>query len=642
MKKFLYIVIMLISLCIFSTTTFGEEINNLNSSTQKGIDSMLDEPLDSWMPDPSVQLQISQQLNVPIESITKELLSNYDEVININVDLGTSESYFAKNITGLEYAKIYSVWLVPSSFTTTESLNDLFENRLQNLVGFNWYGGMANYSQIDLYSIFKDAPYFWKEEGTTPNGFFTINGAIMMPSKTPLIIPEESYKTGGKLAISLHDIGIWSSTDKKLITTLTHQNVTDLIIKNNGDIIATYKFDYFDVTTQSFIFSFDANNSESFDHLAGKVLYYPLPSVEEVGYYPDLTNIPVFDFNLMNNYLEGHTNFSQFNGKFIFDNIKFMKNPVVGKNVTAKYQDTNGKQIHDDVVKSGNIGDSYNTEQLSITGHTFKEVQGSPSGTFIDQEQTVTYIYTKDPVAGKNVTAKYQDTNGKQIHDDVVKSGNIGDSYTTDQLKIDGYTFKEVKGNPSGTFIDQEQTVTYIYTNNAKNSATIDGSDYTMYLGDPKPTVKDFKATAKDKDGNSIDVTVNLDAIDFSKPGTHQVTLKATDGQTKQVTLYIKEKIKEESDTPKATEPSTSSENQLKGSEKSVIPRITSENQLPTTTDRSENNTNNITTPTDTGTTKQYPATGEKQNHSWLIAGILLIIAILGYYFWDRNKKKTD
>jgi len=572
MKKFLYIVIMLISLCIFSTTTFGEEINNLNSSTQKGIDSMLDEPLDSWMPDPSVQLQISQQLNVPIESITKELLSNYDEVININVDLGTSESYFAKNITGLEYAKIYSVWLVPSSFTTTESLNDLFENRLQNLVGFNWYGGMANYSQIDLYSIFKDAPYFWKEEGTTHNGFFTINGQIMMPSKTPLIIPEESYKTGGKLAISLHDIGIWSSTDKKLITTLTHQNVTDLIIKNNGDIIATYKFDYFDVTTQSFIFSFDANNSEPFDHLAGKVLYYPLPSVEEVGYYPDLTNIPVFDFNLMNNYLEGHTNFSQFNGKFIFDNIKFMKNPVVGKNVTAKYQDTNGKQIHDDVVKSG----------------------------------------------------------------------NIGDSYTTDQLKIDGYTFKEVKGNPSGTFIDQEQTVTYIYTNNAKNSATIDGSDYTMYLGDPKPTVKDFKATAKDKDGNSIDVTVNLDAIDFSKPGTHQVTLKATDGQTKQVTLYIKEKIKEESDTPKATEPSTSSENQLKGSEKSVIPRITSENQLPTTTDRSENNTNNITTPTDTGTTKQYPATGEKQNHSWLIAGILLIIAILGYYFWDRNKKKTD
>jgi len=572
MKKFLYIVIMLISLCIFSTTTFGEEINNLNSSTQKGIDSMLDEPLDSWMPDPSVQLQISQQLNVPIESITKELLSNYDEVININVDLGTSESYFAKNITGLEYAKIYSVWLVPSSFTTTESLNDLFENRLQNLVGFNWYGGMANYSQIDLYSIFKDAPYFWKEEGTTHNGFFTINGQIMMPSKTPLIIPEESYKTGGKLAISLHDIGIWSSTDKKLITTLTHQNVTDLIIKNNGDIIATYKFDYFDVTTQSFIFSFDANNSEPFDHLAGKVLYYPLPSVEEVGYYPDLTNIPVFDFNLMNNYLEGHTNFSQFNGKFIFDNIKFMKNPVVGKNVTAKYQDTNGKQIHDDVVKSG----------------------------------------------------------------------NIGDSYTTDQLKIDGYTFKEVKGNPSGTFIDQEQTVTYIYTNNAKNSATIDGSDYTMYLGDPKPTVKDFKATAKDKDGNSIDVTVNLDAIDFSKPGTHQVTLKATDGQTKQVTLYIKEKIKEESDTPKATEPSTSSENQLKGSEKSVIPSITSENQLPTTTDRSENNTNNITTPTDTGTTKQYPATGEKQNHSWLIAGILLIIAILGYYFWDRNKKKTD
>ncbi|MBK0083332.1 MucBP domain-containing protein, partial [Lactococcus sp. S64] len=56
------------------------------------------------------------------------------------------------------------------------------------------------------------------------------------------------------------------------------------------------------------------------------------------------------------------------------------------------------------------------------------------------------------------------DTDGNKISDDAVKSGNVGDSYTTEQKTIDGYTFKEVQGNTTGTFTDQAQTVTYVYT----------------------------------------------------------------------------------------------------------------------------------------------------------------------------------
>ena len=118
-------------------------------------------------------------------------------------------------------------------------------------------------------------------------------------------------------------------------------------------------------------------------------------------------------------------------------------------------------------MKSGNIGDDYSTDQKAIPGYTFKEVQGSASGQFTDQEQTVTYVYTKDPVAGGNVTVKYVDGAGNTISDNVVKSGNIGDDYSTDQKAIPGYTFKEVQGSASGQFTDQEQTVTYIYTKNS-------------------------------------------------------------------------------------------------------------------------------------------------------------------------------
>jgi uncharacterized surface anchored protein len=137
---------------------------------------------------------------------------------------------------------------------------------------------------------------------------------------------------------------------------------------------------------------------------------------------------------------------------------------VVGGDITAKYVDEAGNEISADVVKSGNVGDSYTTDQKSINGYTFKEVQGNVSGTFTDQAQTVTYVYTKNPVKAGNVTAKYVDEAGNEISADVVKSGNVGDAYTTDKKTISGYTFKEVQGNSVGNFTDKAQIVTYVYS----------------------------------------------------------------------------------------------------------------------------------------------------------------------------------
>lgn len=78
-----------------------------------------------------------------------------------------------------------------------------------------------------------------------------------------------------------------------------------------------------------------------------------------------------------------------------------------------------------------------------------------------------TYVW--QPVGTQHtslVTVKYVDENNNQITDDVVKSGNIGDKYTTDQKDIDGYTFQKIQGNQSGTFTDENQTIVYIYTKN--------------------------------------------------------------------------------------------------------------------------------------------------------------------------------
>ncbi|WKT14469.1 MucBP domain-containing protein [Lactococcus lactis] len=176
----------------------------------------------------------------------------------------------------------------------------------------------------------------------------------------------------------------------------------------------------------------------------------------------------------------------------------YTKNPVPGKNVTVKYLDDKGQPIPgvSDVILTGNVGENYTTDKKDISGYTFKEIQGSATGSFTDQEQTVTYVYTKNPVPGKNVTVKYLDDKGQPIPgvSDVILTGNVGENYTTDKKDISGYTFKEIQGSATGSFTDQEQTVTYVYTKNP-----VPGKNVTVkYLddkGQPIPGVSDVILT---------------------------------------------------------------------------------------------------------------------------------------------------
>ena len=76
-----------------------------------------------------------------------------------------------------------------------------------------------------------------------------------------------------------------------------------------------------------------------------------------------------------------------------------------------------------------------------------------------------------------NVIARYVDESGHNISGDVVKSGNVGDAYTTEQKNIDGYTFKKVQGNATGKFTDENQTVTYIYAQNTIPDPVVPNND---------------------------------------------------------------------------------------------------------------------------------------------------------------------
>ena len=128
-----------------------------------------------------------------------------------------------------------------------------------------------------------------------------------------------------------------------------------------------------------------------------------------------------------------------------------------------------GEIVKDDGWTAKNGKTSFDSKNSPvIPGYTAsKPASDSVDGLTQDSKDNVqTIVYAKTPVAGGNVTAKYVDENGNPIADDVIASGNVGDPYSTTQKDVPGYTFKEVQGNPTGSFTDQDQTVTYVYTKN--------------------------------------------------------------------------------------------------------------------------------------------------------------------------------
>ena len=151
----------------------------------------------------------------------------------------------------------------------------------------------------------------------------------------------------------------------------------------------------------------------------------------------------------------------------------------VAADVTVEYVDTDGNEIHAPQVITGNVGDDYDATtdvyKLTINGYTLdtKQLPKNGTGVMSDQAQTVTYVYTKDPVKAADVTVEYVDTDGNEIHASQVISGNVGDDYdaTTDvhKLTISGYTLdtKQLPNNGIGVMSDQAQTVTYVYTKNS-------------------------------------------------------------------------------------------------------------------------------------------------------------------------------
>lgn len=149
-------------------------------------------------------------------------------------------------------------------------------------------------------------------------------------------------------------------------------------------------------------------------------------------------------------------------------NITFNYKCLIPYTVTARYVDEAGNKLCDDVIIQGEPDKTYNVRALAIEGYDFVRVEGSQTGTFVKRPQLVTFIYKKSEIPPSDeegtVKAMYVDEDGNEIIENILYKGYVYEDYKTSQLKIPGYTFKQVVGSETGKYSSVQAEVKYIYT----------------------------------------------------------------------------------------------------------------------------------------------------------------------------------
>ncbi|ECZ7679907.1 LPXTG cell wall anchor domain-containing protein [Listeria monocytogenes] len=178
--------------------------------------------------------------------------------------------------------------------------------------------------------------------------------------------------------------------------------------------------------------------------------------------------------------------------------------PVKGGDVIVQYKDTTGAVLADSTTLSGNVGENYTTTAKTIDGYSLTTTPANANGTFSTNPQTVTYTYTKDPIA-QPVTVNYIDTDGKTIAPTETLSGNIGENYTTTAKTIQGYTLTTTPANAKGTFSTEAQIINYIYEKNPDLA---------------QPITVDYRSSTGQKIAKSEVLTGNIGASYSTQPKT--------------------------------------------------------------------------------------------------------------------------
>ena len=217
----------------------------------------------------------------------------------------------------------------------------------------------------------------------------------------------------------------------------------------------------------------------------------------------------------------------------------YAKDPEVKKgNVDVKYMTTDGKVLEDvtSVKSDAPVGEDYTTEEKSFNGYHFVGMDKSSdpaTGVVAEGTKHVIYLYEKDVVpevkkGNVDVTYIAEDGTVLEAKSDVVKDGEIGSEYKTEQKEFDGYHFTRMgqfSAEATGQVEEGTKHVVYVY---AKDSEEKKGSVDVKYITTTGEVLEDV-TSVKDNAPVGEDYTTEEKAFD----GYHFVGMdKASDAAT--------------------------------------------------------------------------------------------------------------
>lgn len=220
------------------------------------------------------------------------------------------------------------------------------------------------------------------------------------------------------------------------------------------------------------------------------------PSFIRNGYYDAATNTLIWD-NLpdsstgsvyfVNTQIKWRDQWNQSNYHGFSSGVTVPYEVVKAGPVTVRYVNTSGEVIAPEKTLTGEYGQSFMAEAVSIPTYALTERTSTMSGVYTEEPQTMTFVYDRAEAAP--ITVTYESLRGKTLRPAKTLTGKLDEAYQLETPQISGYTLQAAPKNQSGNFTEEPQTVRFVYQANPGGPVTVHYQDETGKMLAPSHTL---------------------------------------------------------------------------------------------------------------------------------------------------------
>ena len=128
--------------------------------------------------------------------------------------------------------------------------------------------------------------------------------------------------------------------------------------------------------------------------------------------------------------------------------------------IFVSYVDADGSELAPSQTIKGKTLDKYAAEPAVVYGYEPVTIPENATGVLHEDSSDIQYVYD---LKTSSVTINYLDENGEKLAESETVSGKVFDDYSSDAKDFYGYVLISVPDNATGTILDEDTSVDYIY-----------------------------------------------------------------------------------------------------------------------------------------------------------------------------------